>query len=54
MKSNKIKHNNIKLIKFCLCDKCKNILIKHILNLIDNKIKILLNKKLCKKNHKSI
>lgn len=47
------KHNN-KLLKFCNCKKCLNILVRHILNVCDIKIKLLKNKSLGKINHKSI
>ncbi len=46
------KHNIY--IKFCKCTKCISILIRHILNMCDEKIKKLQFKLSCKKRHKSI
>jgi hypothetical protein len=53
MHKHKYKHDG-KLIKFCKCVICIKILITHILNMCDIKIKNKLNKNLAKKHHKSI
>jgi len=49
--SNHIKHD---VLKFCKCKLCLKILISHILNMCDIKIKKIKNKLLGKKLHKSM
>ena len=51
---NKKIHNDIKKAKFCLCNKCLDMLICFILNNIDLKINCLRRKREIKKQNKSI